>query len=235
MKPGVLLCSGGIDSVTLAYLLKRHNALQCLFFCDYGQASADHQFGLVQEHADILGVEAIRETFDWPEYAKGRGFIFEKGKYPAPMTDPYAPLKMNAEEYSTYLEDQWDFIQGRNIAFLTKACAFVLSILTVEAVVYVAFQFDKPEWDAEPGGCDTSPQFVEAFNRLAAAGGFSKKVTVEAPFLDSRLTKQQIVGMARLFSVELDKTYSCEFFPACGKCRQCLVRKMVFAQPVRFR
>lgn len=231
MKPGLLLISGGIDSVTLAYVLKRAGALRGMMFIDYGQASAQHQFNMVQEHASILGVETLkRESISWPVYARGAGYIFTCGKHPKPMTDPYAPVTMTKEEYDTYLKDQWDFIQGRNIIFLTHACSYAVHLGL--ATVYTAFQFDPPEWkNGGVQGCDTSPQFVQAFNALAGLGGFSKHVRVECPFLDSCSSKKDIVRMARMHGVRLSATYSCEFFPACGSCHQCLIRKDVLAKP----
>jgi len=230
VKPGLLLISGGIDSVTLAYVLKRAGALAEMMFIDYEQASAGHQRKIVAGHADALGVRFYHEHVRWPYYARGKGFIFEAGNYPAPMADPYAPVDMNEEEHATYLEEQWDFIQGRNVAFLNYACAYAIHLGL--DTVYTAFQFDEPEWAANPAGfkhCDTSAEFVAAFNRLGEIGGFSKPVQVVCPFLALRATKRQIVRMAKNMGVDLEQTYSCEFFPACGDCHQCLIRREVLA------
>lgn len=233
MKPGLLMCSGGIDSITMAYWLRQQGALRSLFFCDYGQASGDHQAEIVHEHALRLRVGARREMFDWPEYAKGKGYIFKDHHYPKGVVDPYGPTRMTKAEYDTYLEEQWDFIQGRNLAFLTRACAYAIHLGL--DTVYMAHQFDQPEWEAGIGMSDTSEEFVSAFNALAAIGSFSKPVRVEAPFLTLRRTKQEIVRLGRVLGVPLSRTYSCEFFPECGECRQCLIRKDVLAMPVRFR
>lgn len=228
----VLMVSGGIDSTVLMYWLVRQQKKVAAFFCDYGQASAKQQLEFVEYHTNRLHVPLHYEKIEWPEYAKGRGFIFNHGKYPAGMTDPYAPTRMNPREYSEYLDNEWDFIQGRNIIFLTRACAF--AIANGWDRVCTAFQCDAPEWEAMKingdGGGDATPAFLRAFNLLAESGGFSKPIKVLAPFLEMRLTKEQIVVMGRKLLVSMKKTYSCEFYPECRACHQCLIRASVLPE-----
>jgi 7-cyano-7-deazaguanine synthase in queuosine biosynthesis len=225
MEKGVLLASGGIDSSVLMFQLAREKALDSVILCDYGQASADKQWGAVSGFARRLGVPARREAINWPNHARGRGYIFEDGKYPVPMQDAYEPVQMTPEEYQVYLDEKWDFIQGRNIVFLAYAGAWALSRRI--GIVYTAFQFDAPEWGMGVLWSDTSPGFVDAFNAVSAAGGFSKRLEVRAPYLDERLTKQEIVRKGWNLRVPLYSTHSCEFYPACKSCHQCLIRKAV--------
>lgn len=239
MKRGILLASGGIDSTVMMYWLKKQDALESVIFMDYSQASADAQFEMVRIHADALDLVARREAVYWPKHARGKGFIFEAGKYPEPMTDPYAPLDYSAKDSAKYLEEQWDFLQGRNIVFLAYAGAWALA--RGVDTVYTAFQFDQPEWDKMDeqqhyGGVDTSEWFVGSFNQMAASGGgFSKPLKVVCPFLEMRRTKIDIVRLGYSLGVPFSKTHSCEFFPACGGCHQCLIRKDVLARGARFR
>jgi 7-cyano-7-deazaguanine synthase in queuosine biosynthesis len=234
----LLLASGGIDSTVLMHFLACRDraagggAKTEVMFCDYGQASADHQEALVAHHCLELGLRYRREKIDWPEYARGRGHIFNEKSYPEAMDDAYEALKMSPEEYQDYLDNKWDIIQGRNVAFLARAGAYAIS--RGMRYVYTAFQFDEPEWEANGWrddfvgpGCDTAPGFVKAFNTLSVSGGFSKPLTVVAPFLDTHKTKRQIVGLGVQLGVDLSMSYSCEFFPACGKCHQCLIRAEV--------
>ena len=232
-EKGVLLISGGIDSVTLAYKLKREKRLGDLFFVDYGQKSANLQWGLVEYHAKALGVHAHRDLAPFPAYAQGNGSIFgRRVPHVGSLTHAYGALEMSEAEYKKYLEDEWDFIQGRNIIFLTRAAMYATNQHVSR--VYVAFQFDRPEWAAGIGtGCDTSPLFVDAWNHLASSGGFQRPVRVVAPFLDAQLDKRNIVRLGRLYGANLEKTHSCEFVPACGRCRQCLVRAEVLAKSTK--
>lgn len=226
-NPGVLMCSGGIDSTVLAYVLKERGLLKALWSADYGQASAKHQAAIVEYHAGVLGVPFHIERVAWPTALRGNGFIFTEGKYPEPMKDPYAPVDMTNEEYATYMDKQFDFLEGRNIVFCTLAGGWTIS--QGLDTLYAAFQFDGPEWEAGgpegPMGCDTSVPFVRLFNELVASGGYSKPLALVAPFLEQRWDKARVVAEGRILNVDLTSTYSCEFFPDCGSCHQCLIRE----------
>lgn len=226
---GLLMASGGIDSTVLMYQLHRQDRLSAVFFCDYGQASAHHQQKIISYHTSRLGLPWHLEKFYWPEYDQGGGFVFREGHYPAPMEDAYELLDMSDEEKQRSLEDKWGFLQGRNVIWLTLACSYAIN--NGINTVYTAFQFDDPEWESigEDGwaASDQGPGFVAAFNHLAKMGAFTRPVSVECPFLNKRRSKQEIVALGRWLDVPLENTYSCEFFPECGKCHQCLIRKDV--------
>lgn len=238
-SPGVLMVSGGIDSTTLMYAMAKNKCLVAAFFVDYGQASAEEQLRLLTIHTKQLHVPLMVQKIPWPEYARGKGYIFKKGEYPEPLKDPYEVLEKDAEGTERYFEEQWDFLQGRNIAFLAYGAAYALSMGCNS--LYTAFQFDEPEWasmdkeDDYSAWVDTSPWFVKAFNQLGLCGGFTKRLTVKAPFLDSRMFKQDIVDLGRSLGVPLQATYSCEFYPPCGSCHQCKIRSVVLAQKTAFR
>lgn len=236
---GVLLASGGIDSTVMLYWLKKLGRLDSVFFVNYGQASATTQRKLLEGHCHGLNVELKECVVDWPRWGRGKGHIFEQESYPETQPDdPYATTQMTQAEVDEYLEHTWDFIQGRNVVFCAHAAAWAIHRRV--PVVYTAFQFDQPEWDAadESGGfgtVDTSPAFVEGFNVLAASGAFTKPVRLEAPFLEARMTKQAIVDLGKTLMVPLSKTHSCEFYPPCGECHQCKIRKEVLGKPYIFK
>lgn len=230
----LLLASGGIDSTVLMHFLARRDEVAgqkgqvVVMFCDYGQSNVERSMDLLHYHTGLLGLELVQEKIDWPDYARGRGFLFEKGKYPRPTTDPFATLKMDADEYQDFLDNEMDFLQGRNMIFLTRAGMYAVARGMQD--VYTAFQFDAPTWECHGWkdwtglGVDAAPGFVRAFNQLVVDGGFSKPLTIRAPFLDSRKTKSEIVALGRQLGVDFEKTCSCEFEPACNNCFQCLVR-----------
>lgn len=234
-EPGVLLCSGGIDSVTLLYWLRATNSLRGVVQVDYGQASAAHQAELLRKHTHRLGIpdRLVRvEKIPWPEHARGRGYIFNTGSYPAPLDDPYAPVYYDEEQNKRYVKEQFDHLQGRNVVFLTYAAAWAISLGC--SVLHTAFQYDAPVWAVlDRGGIEDSDvgrPFVREYNHLAASGAFSEPLRVSTPLLDWRLTKSQIATIATWLGANLHDTHSCEFYPACGQCGQCLIRARTFAQ-----
>lgn len=228
MSPGILLASGGIDSTVLAHMLKKKGSLDSLFFVNYGQASAMTQFLSVRALSQKLDVPMQHEAIVWPEYARGSGFIFGHGNYPAPCEDTYEVLEMGEEEYRAWQKNKYDFIEGRNLEFFTRAGMWARH--RDVSVLYTAFQFDKPEWEANPEGSwhnDTSVTFIDGFNLLARTGCYSRPIRAEAPFLNMQWSKEDIVRQARHMRISLAGTYSCEFHPACGTCRPCIVRRGV--------
>ena len=60
MSLGVLLLSGGVESVTLLHqLVESGEPLQALFI-DYGQRGAGHELAAAEGHASRLGIELVR-------------------------------------------------------------------------------------------------------------------------------------------------------------------------------
>ena len=232
---GLVVLSGGIDSTVLMYWLHSQGYELEAFYCDYGQATSDTQYKYLFEHCANLQIPICPHRVYWPSWARGKGTLFQAGSPGPQMKDPYEAIGMSEEQFAHYQTERRDFLQGRNTIFLTWACAYAVS-KGIERV-YTGFQLDDPEWDSDSAvepilGCDTTPPFVDAFNLLLCSG-FSKHVEVVCPFLENKLTKQDIVNLGRELQVDLDRTYSCERYPACGKCHQCLVRERVLA-PVKF-
>ncbi|MCU0897714.1 MAG: 7-cyano-7-deazaguanine synthase [Burkholderiales bacterium] len=60
MSLGVLLLSGGVESVTLLHqLVEAGEPVQALFV-DYGQRGAAHELAAAEGHSSLLGVELVR-------------------------------------------------------------------------------------------------------------------------------------------------------------------------------
>lgn len=95
------------------------------------------------------------------------------------------------------------------------------------------FQEDGPHWEAFEAGKvpknDASPGWVAALNALA--GEAPTKVRFEAPFLDRRLDRTDIVRWGQALDVPFELTSSCmvSWNPkGCGLCHQCVRRQRVF-------
>lgn len=223
-SPGLLVASSGIDSTVMAYALAYAGLLEGLVFFDYGQATAELQHENLLHHAKRLRCDYSRERVVWPSYARGKGYIFREGSAPD-HPDNDTLRKLGYEDYLEYLEETWDFLQGRNTVFMALACARAIS--QGLEVVYTGFQEEEERWLMPPANLlrtDTGQSFLEGFNYLAASGAYTRPIRLVAPFLDARYGKADIVALGEELGVEWDKTHSCEFLPACGKCFQCTIR-----------
>ena len=95
------------------------------------------------------------------------------------------------------------------------------------------FQEDGPHWEAFDAGKvpknDASPGWVHVLNALA--GEAPTRVRFEAPFLDRRLDRTDIVKWGQALGVPFELTSSCmtSWNPkGCGLCHQCVRRQRVF-------
>lgn len=218
---GLLLASGGIDSTVLMYALAKKKYLKGVVFCDYGQKTAAHCRRIVEWHAKRLKLPVYVERVHVPKVVQ-HGItpgVFKEGFKP-PNRGKFPTFKRTAD-LEKYRLSEWSWIDGRNTLFVLYA-AIRASVLG-ETRIYTAFQFDEDQWEDETP-IDTSPEYVAALNNLFCEGAFLREMEVEAPFLDDELNKEEIVELGRKLKVDLTKTYSCEFWPACGTCNQCLVR-----------
>jgi 7-cyano-7-deazaguanine synthase len=231
VKTGVVVASGGIDSTVLIYQLHKKGKLGGVFFMDYGQASRKVQLKYLKHHQNRLGFELIHQRVQFPGYMLGSGAIIS-GKVKTAQKDAYESLSLSGVKLSKWMDEVWDYIPARNTMFILYALAWAR--WKEYKVVYTGFQFDEPEWkmfhkqmDYSSPGFDTTPGYVDAFNYFLSQGAMDGEMRVESPFLTDQLDKAAIVKLGRRLKVDLDKTWSCEFYPECGACRGCLVRKKV--------
>ena len=117
------------------------------------------------------------------------------------------------------------FIEARN-AFMVMAAMAYCSANKIDELlagyILAANEWEK-YWSYKVARQDNSPTFVDAINLLSQMG-LSYPVRFRAPFLEQRMGKDDVFHMGQQHGVHYDKTYSCYFTPACGKCDNCLLR-----------
>lgn len=231
MKPGIVLASGGIDSTVLMYHLHQKKALKGIFFVNYEQASASIQYSNLMYHSKILKVPFEMFSLYLPLYMRGSGAIL-KGKPKKKQKKPYENLHYGAKKNKEWLRDVYDYIPARNTLFTLYALGWARSLGL--KMVYAGYQLDSEVWEAfhkagvdSSPGMDTTPGYVRDFNLFLKSGAIDNDMRVEAPFLDDCMDKQEVVKWGKKYKVDLSKTYSCEFYPECGACQGCLVRRKV--------
>lgn len=203
----VVVCSGGLDSVTLAYHVRRERELSRLVSFDYGQrhrkeldfaarAAADlgarHDIVDISNIGPLLGGSALTDDIDVPD-----------GHY--------------AEENM-----QVTVVPNRNAIMLTIAYGIAAGehASAVAAAVHAGDHFIYP---------DCRPAFVDAFRAMqnCALEGVSE-VDFYAPFVQS--TKADIVRQGTVLGVPFEGTWSCYKGGDrhCGRCGTCVERREAF-------
>lgn len=211
-----IMATGGTDSTLLMYELAEKNPI--IISINYGQIIWEKQRELILYHmkktkcVDPL-VEISMQLFEWQ---KTPG-LFIKNWYP----EDKDPLK-NWEE----LPHKSYFIEGRNAIMLCYALAYCAAYKIEELIV--GYEYEKEEWKnirtTKLIADDTSPHFLDTMNILALSG-FSNVTRIRAPFYERRMDKKDIIRECLSRNLDLNKMYSCYFFPGpCGKCDNCLLR-----------
>ena len=223
----MVLLSGGVDSATAAALTARDGfALYALSFA-YGQRHAA-ELDAARRVARALGV-VRHEILTIDLRAFGGSALTADIAVPKDRT----PSQMGGDIPVTY-------VPARNTIFLAFALAWA-EVLTASDVVIGVNVLDAS------GYPDCRPEFVEAFERLAAlatrAGVEGRHaLRIRTPLI--RLTKAEIIRAGVAAGVDYALTLSC-YDPspdgaACGRCDACALRRKGFVEagvpdPTRYR
>lgn len=219
--------TGGVESTVLAYEIASHRPKELqLLACNYGQATWAKSYELVLNLADNLTqllskkVEAVEIPIALPQWEKQNPLL----------QDGFTPIGDDrvidyAKQQRTY---QYALIQGRN-AFLFLHMLSYCSWRDIP-VLYAGYQYELLEWEQLDSFRhrteDFGSYFLDRINLLQEVG-FSKRVRIEAPFVARRLSKYDVMKLGRdTYGIDIERaTYSCQFFPECGKCENCICRE----------
>lgn len=204
----VLICSGGLDSVTLAYKIASEHELLALISFNYGQRHvkeldyaaqcADH-FGIPHHIIDmapigkLLSGSALTDNLDVPD--------------------------------GHYAEDSMKItvVPNRNAIMLSIAYGIATSMKAdaVAAAFHGGDHFIYP---------DCRPEFAHSFETMQnhALDGYAD-IKLYTPYINA--TKADIAKDAVQYSVPLDQTWSCYKGGDihCGRCGTCVERLEAFA------
>jgi 7-cyano-7-deazaguanine synthase len=209
MKNGIVLCSGGLDSVTTGHYVKSkgYGNLLLLFF-DYGQRNviAERKFSKQcarDLRADFKEIK-IREL---------------KEISPSFLTSNKKANKLSREDLRDTKEEakNW-YVPFRNGIFLSYAVALAESFFIKDKKKFDVFVGFKNE--GEESYPDTTISFVRGFNAL-------QSIRVIAPLINK--DKEDIVKLGDELGVDFKKTHSCYTSNKhCGSCLSCMLRKEGF-------
>ncbi|MGA2599334.1 MAG: 7-cyano-7-deazaguanine synthase QueC [Bryobacteraceae bacterium] len=214
MKPAVCLLSGGLDSTTcLAYARRAGFDCYTLSF-DYGQRHRK-ELDAARLVASALGsLEHRTITFDLRAFG-GSALTAE---IDVPKNGPAAqgiPIT---------------YVPARNTVFLSFAMAWAEVLSASDIFIGV----NAIDYSGYP---DCRPEFIAAFEKLAnlatrAGVEGATHLRIHTPLI--RLSKREIVELARDLLVDFRLTHSC-YDPdpqgrACGRCDSCFLRLKGFAE-----
>jgi 7-cyano-7-deazaguanine synthase len=205
----VAIVSGGMDSVTLAHLLKDEGDKLHLLSFDYGQRHS-REIECAKWHADFLGAE--HTTID---ISGIRPLL--KG---SALTDDIAVPHGHYEEETM----RATVVPNRNAIMLSIAWGFACSINAdiLACGVHAGDHFIYP---------DCRGEFIDAMEQAMQVGTVGHRkddLSIYTPFLNK--TKTDIAAIGGELGVQYDHTWTCYEGGEkhCGKCGACTERKEAF-------
>lgn len=203
----VVLCSGGMDSVTALHWAAREHALLAAVSFDYGAKHNHREIPFAREHAAKLGVrhEVVALPFVNQLFASdllSSGGEIPEGHYEA------ANMKQTVVPF-------------RNAVMLSIATGLAESI-GAEGLVIAAHGGDHAIYP------DCREDFMRAMSDTMRLGTYAQ-VQLLRPFI--AMTKGEIAAAGARLGIDFARTWSCykggEIH--CGKCGTCVERREAFA------
>jgi len=227
MGSAIVLVSGGLDSVTTAYYVKKklkYEKLLFLFF-DYEQRTLKEEEYCGRETAKLLKADFKKIDLKWLG-----GISTAMLNTDEEMPDIDEKELGNIEKGKEEILNYW--VPCRNAVFLIAALAHAESC--------VLGKKEKPDifiglkCEGRIPMKDTTPSFVAAMQKLAEEATHDGEYKVIAPLIDK--DKDEIVKLGKELGVPFGLTYSCysggkfkgKVPIHCGRCENCVQRKKGF-------
>ena len=221
-RPAVVLLSGGLDSATALALAKSQGYLLYALTFDYGQ----------RHRAELEAAGKIADTVGVVEHRVVTLDVGWMGGSALTDNEIAVPQQPGEGIPVTY-------VPARNTIFLAVALAWAETLVARDIIIGI----NAVDYSGYP---DCRPEFLEAFNALAAlatrAGVDGRTIRVLAPLMD--MDKAGIIRTGDRLGVDYALTLSC-YNPdnagrACGHCDSCRFRAQGFAEakvadPTRYR
>ncbi|MEK6850866.1 MAG: 7-cyano-7-deazaguanine synthase [Nanoarchaeota archaeon] len=215
-KLAILLCSGGLDSVTTAFYAKKilkYNKIFILFF-NYGQQQI-----IAERKASKICAKRLKADF--------LEFNLEILKnIPMNLDKKNKDLKVTLDDLrNTKKQSKAWYFPCRNIIFLTYAMTLAESILLKDnrkSNIFVGFKCEGK--DPYP---DTTINFMKQINKLSKIAT-EGKFKIFAPLINK--DKEEIIRLGKKLDVDFKKTFSCYTGRKvhCGHCLACRLRQEGF-------
>ncbi len=217
MGKAVCLLSGGLDSSTCLALARRESYECYALSFDYGQ----------RHRVELEAAARVAQTLGAARHVISRIDLRQIGH--SALTDQLAvPKGRSPAEMSDGIPVT--YVPARNTIFLSFALAWAEVLETPDIFIGV----NALDYSGYP---DCRPEYIEAFERMAnlatKAGVEGRlRVRIHTPLI--RLSKAEIVKLARDLGLDFSLTHSC-YDPdprgrPCGQCDSCLLRRKGFEE-----
>ena len=217
MKNAIVLCSGGIDSVTTAHYVKKklNYANLIVLFFDYGQRSIASEKKFSRQCSKKLNAKFVEIQLKWLNEIS-TSLINKKRKVKKISRNDLKNTEKESEKY---------YVPCRNAIFLVHALALVESIFIKEKKKYDIFVGFKNE--GKESYPDTTEEFVKKINDLSQIS-CQKNFKIIAPLI--KIDKEDIICLGEKLGVDFKKTTSCYIGEKehCGFCLACRLRQEGF-------
>lgn len=193
----MLLCSGGLDSTTLAYWLRERCETILPLFFDYGQHCVEKEWNTVREVLPKHGLKPIVRI--------DISGIFRGSK---------SRLICEPDLWTENVEPEDLYIPYRTLLFFSAAAAHAQT----QGLTEVFSGFINSNHAKE---LDCSAAFLNSLDALSNSVG---PVRFNMPFREK--TKAEVAELAKRLSVPIGKTFSCQILSdvPCGACPNCVDR-----------
>lgn len=208
MKKAIVLLSGGLDSATTLYYVKKKGyKIYCLIF-DYGQRhKKEVRFAIKIARIVKCKYKIVNIKLPW----KGSALLDKNISIPK-STKSAIPVT---------------YVPARNTIFLSFALSYAEAVGARDIFIGAnAIDFS--------GYPDCRPNYYKVFNRLSRlatkAGVENKTIKVHTPLINR--TKGEIILLAKKLKVPLQITWSCYSGTRrpCGVCDSCRLRDKGFRE-----
>jgi 7-cyano-7-deazaguanine synthase len=209
MMKAVCLLSGGMDSSTLAYLVKSKGYKILALHANYGQRTEKKERACAQKIASLLDARDFVEI-DLRYFRQFGASSLTDEKI---AVDPFDPARAHLP--NTY-------VPFRNANLLAIATSFAEArgadaiFIGVQALDYSGYP-------------DCRPAFIDAFRKVIALGTQeTTHIALFTPFIT--MTKTDILKLGTELRVPYEHTWSCyqDEEKACGTCGSCHFRREAF-------
>lgn len=203
-KKAVVLLSGGLDSTTTLFYAKSKGYDCYALIFDYGQRHRKEiRYAVEAAKRETVAYKVLRIKLPW----QGSALLDRSIKIPENRSGEI----LSTEIPSTY-------VPARNTIFLS----FALSCAEAIGASAIFIGANAIDFSGYP---DCRPDFYKAFQKVIETGTKAKKIKIFTPLI--KMTKVQIIRLAKKLKVPLEKTWSCYKGgrKPCGVCDSCIIRE----------